>query len=118
MLALPPEPASRDMSEVHLAGVPVVHVVPVRVRPDLAFDGANLQPLCRICQHMKAAAARGAASPRDWMHWNYRDTLARAAPSRTVAGRTPSTQLPVGADVGQDLVDGGDDGVGRGGGGA
>ena len=36
----------------------VDHVVPVRVSPDLAFDRANLQPLCTACHAAKSQAER------------------------------------------------------------
>ena len=36
----------------------VDHVVPVRVRPDLAFDRANCQPLCTPCHNAKTLAER------------------------------------------------------------
>src|SRR5262245_59742447 len=34
----------------------VDHVVAVRTRPDLAYDRANLQPLCGACHGLKTAA--------------------------------------------------------------
>ncbi len=36
----------------------VDHVVPVRARPDLAYDRANCQPLCGPCHAEKSAAER------------------------------------------------------------
>ena len=36
----------------------VDHVVPVRVRPDLAYDLGNCQPLCGTCHGLKSAAER------------------------------------------------------------
>lgn len=36
----------------------VDHVVPVRVRPDLAYDQGNCQPLCGPCHGLKTAAER------------------------------------------------------------
>ena len=38
--------------------VQVDHVVPVRVRPDLAYDPTNLQPICGPCHGLKSAAER------------------------------------------------------------
>ncbi len=39
----------------------VDHVVPVRVRPDLAFDLGNCQPLCTSCHALKSSAERAAS---------------------------------------------------------
>lgn len=38
----------------------VDHIVPVRVRPDLAFDRTNLQPICSVCHAAKSQAERRA----------------------------------------------------------
>lgn len=38
----------------------VDHVVPLRVRPDLAFDLANLQSICVPCHALKSARERQA----------------------------------------------------------
>ena len=34
----------------------VDHIIPLRLRPDLRLDPANLQPLCRSCHAVKTAA--------------------------------------------------------------
>lgn len=36
----------------------VDHIVPVRVRPDLAYDPTNCQPLCTVCHAAKSQAER------------------------------------------------------------
>ena len=36
----------------------VDHVVPVRVRPDLAYDLSNCAPLCTVCHAAKSASER------------------------------------------------------------
>ena len=36
----------------------VDHLIPVRVRPDLAYDPTNCQPLCTVCHAAKSQAER------------------------------------------------------------
>jgi len=43
--------------------VEVDHIAPVRERPDLAFDVANLQTLCRSCHTRKTRAEVGVGEP-------------------------------------------------------
>jgi 5-methylcytosine-specific restriction enzyme A len=63
-MVLSREPLCRDPYGTHQtqARVEVAqeldHIVGVLVKPDLAFDPSNLQPLCRACHARKSQAER------------------------------------------------------------
>lgn len=55
------EPVCRECARVGLTepATQVDHVLSLAVAPELAFDRANLQPLCTACHGRKSAAERG-----------------------------------------------------------
>jgi 5-methylcytosine-specific restriction protein A len=85
----------------------VDHIVPVRVRPDLAYERTNLQPLCTVCHAAKSTAERGGGpggvGGPSISHASRPESGARGASvfsrNEGASGKRPETGLTTGLDA-------------------